>query len=130
MIAVKVDLVGLLVSICLLGIRYPHYVILAALINFFGFCLGAFLLPDGLETIIVSGIFSTAEKETAFTTKTVLFAVALFANYAAARLSGLPALKNAASFCSPFAVLDNPFSVINLRFAAAFLLYNLILLFF
>lgn len=130
MIAVNVDLIGIFISICLLGIRYPHYVILAALVNFFGFCFGAFLLPEGLDSIITSGVFSVAEAPNIkFAEKAVLILSPPFCNYIASKMLDWTEVKRIKTFLNPLAILNNPFSVINLRFAAVSFLYNFSLLF-
>ncbi len=122
-----IDAIGVLVTICFVGLRYPHYVLAACLINQLGQIVATLFLHLHIEGILASGVFTNIEVTGATTTLIFMLAVSgAFLNYAAgAAVSGFE-FEPTAHLIKPFAKLRSPFAVINLRFAVLMLCVQLI----
>lgn len=117
-----IDAIGVLVTICVVGIRYPHYVLVACFINQLGQMVAALFLHLHIEGVLASGVFTNMQVTGA--TATLILWLALsgaFLNYAAgAAVTGFE-FEPTAHLIRPFARLRSPFAVINLRFAVVML---------
>lgn len=119
---IVIDAIGLFVTICFIGLRYPHYVLIACLINQFGQIVATLFLHLHIEGILASGVFTNMQVTGA--TGALIFLLALsgtFLNYAVgAAVTGFE-FEPTAHLIKPFARLRSPFAVINLRFAVVML---------
>lgn len=114
-----IDYIGLLITIGLIGLRYPHHVLGAAAIHDLGRILMALFLQGRIETIIAAGAFGAAAVSgvKAGVPPVVVAFGGPLANYlVSANLGGAAGEKNA-HLLHPGAALKRPFAVINLRLA-------------
>jgi hypothetical protein len=114
-----VDYVGLLVTIGLIGLRYPHCVLGAAVVHDLGRIFTAFFLQSRIESIVAAGAFgATAVSGTKSGGAALMVALGgPLANYlVSANLGGAVWERNSRLF-HPGAVLKKPFAVVNLRLA-------------
>jgi hypothetical protein len=114
-----VDFAGLLLTIGIIGLRYPHYVLGAALIHDLGRLLMALLFQGRIETIIAAGAFGTAAVS-GVKAAGGAFLIALggpLANYLVGANLGGAAWEKTSCLLHPGAALKRPFAVINLRLA-------------
>ena len=112
----------MIVTICLVGIRYPHYVLIACLINQFGQVVAALFMHLHIEGLLASGVFTYTQVTGTTASLVLLLALSgVFLNYAAgAAVTGFE-FEPTAHLIRPFAKLRSPFAVINLRFAVVML---------
>ena len=114
-----VDLIGLILTVCIIGFRYPHCVLGAAVIHDLGSVLTAVFLQGRVETIIAAGAFGTTTVSGVKAGLPVV-AVALggaMANYLAGASLGGAAWEKTSRLLNPGAALKHPFAVVNLRLA-------------
>ncbi|MDF2572197.1 MAG: hypothetical protein K0R55_3801 [Sporomusa sp.] len=115
---VAVDVVGLIISIVLVGIRYPHYALVAALANAVGQVLMVVFLLGNIEKIVTAGAFSSADITNLSQFKALLFAASgPFTNFIISKIAGGIEFVSTAHLVNPAAMLKYPLAVINLRFA-------------
>lgn len=114
---VVIDIIGLTATICLIGIRYPHYVLLAACLHELGEILMAVFLHGKIDTVVAAGAFGTIEVSNY--NATILGIVIIFSgplvNYIASSLSGGIAFEPTTHLLNPMSSLKAPFAVINFR---------------
>jgi len=120
----EIDLVGLLVSVCLLGVRYPHYVLLATVINQVVQIIAVIFLHGTVSSVMAAGAFSAVTAKNLTPSFGVVIGGA-FANYMISALVGGTEYEKTSALLSPFTRLKYPWAVINLRFAAVSLLAGL-----
>ncbi|SDD37279.1 hypothetical protein SPACI_028920 [Sporomusa acidovorans DSM 3132] len=121
-----IDIVGLLISICLVSIRYPHYAFMAAMVNVLGQIITAVLFTGNVEKFITAGVFSSAEVTNLGGLKTILFTFSgPITNFLLSKMAGGVEFVSTANIVNPFAVLKHPLAVINLRFAVVSFLLGL-----
>ncbi|MDL2281107.1 hypothetical protein LJC10_04540 [Selenomonadales bacterium OttesenSCG-928-I06] len=128
---INIDLVILIITICLLGIRYPHYVLIAAFINLFGYLLAAIIFSTKVNLIVFGGIFNSFSfSNLSFIETAGLFLSGPFLNFLIASvLNDKPEkTQQSLAFVIPYATLRNPLKTINMRFAFVTFLYNIGLL--
>lgn len=115
----SVDLIGLLLTACLTGLRYPHCVLGAAVIHDLGSVLTAIFFQGRVEAVIAAGAFGTTAVS-GVKTGVPAVAVALggpLANYLVGASLGGAAWEKTSRLLHPGAALKHPFAVVNLRLA-------------
>lgn len=112
-----VDLIGLLATIVLVGLRYPHYVLTAACIHEFGRIFSAVFFHSHIDYIIAAGAFGTMEvtNYTSSVTGMLLLLSGPLANYIVCSLAGGIAFEPTKNLLNPLVNLKSPFAVINFR---------------
>jgi hypothetical protein len=122
-----IDAIGVIVTICFIGIRYPHYVLAACLINQLGQVVAALFLQLHIEGLFASGVFTNTQVTGATATLVLWLAVCgAFLNYAAGSAVAGFEFEPTAHLIKPFARLRSPFAVINLRFAVVMICVQII----
>lgn len=114
---VTIDLIGLLATIFLVGLRYPHYVVIATCIHELGQILAVIFARGQLDYIITAGAFGTMDishNELGMFGMLLLFSGSL-ANYIVSSLGGGIVYESTRCLLSSLATLKHPFSVINFR---------------
>ena len=112
------DFAGLLITICLAGIRYPHYVLLFAVVHDFGMILTAIFLQGQINTVVTAGVFSTVGVSGLDTVKIIIIAFSgTFINYSLGTFIGGSEFEKTAHMLNSLSKLRHPMSVINLRLA-------------
>lgn len=122
-----IDFVGLVTTACIVGVRYPQYVVAAALVHEIGQLTMALFLHGKIDLIVAAGAFSIAQVSNIgfYNSLLVVFSGAL-ANYIMAAAFGGVNRESSASLFNPFSKLRFPFAVINLRLALLSLIVNII----
>lgn len=124
---VAIDFIGLMMTMCLAGLRYPHYVLAAAAIHDLGRVMMVFFLKGHIELVIAAGVFGTAN----VTGLSSSFKAALvilggpFACYLVSAIAGGVEREKTARLLNPTAILQSPFAVITLRVAILSFLVNI-----
>ena len=120
-----VDFVGLFITACIVGLRYPQYVLVAALLHGMGQLMMALFLHGKIDLIVAAGAFSIAKVSNIGTYSSVIFMFSgVLANYIMACSFGGVEKEPSARLFNPFARLRCPFAVINLRLALVSLFVN------
>ena len=122
-----IDLVGLVITICLVGLRYPHYVFCAAVIHDVARVIMILFLHGNLETVVAAGAFGSTVAQgikTGFPSLLVVFSGPL-ANYIISATTGGVEYEKTRAIVSPLASVRHPFAVVNLRMGILALLVNL-----
>lgn len=126
-----VDFIGLLLTACLVGIRYPGYVVLAIIVHEAGRIFFALFFQGQIENIVVSGVFSAtsvSQLPAGIKLSLVSFGGPL-ANYVLSSAIGGVEWEKTKDLINPFAILRHPIAVINLRFAITSFLISILRLF-
>ncbi|MBP2625599.1 MAG: hypothetical protein H6Q68_310 [Firmicutes bacterium] len=112
-----IDLIGLLATIFLVGLRYPHYVLLAAFIHEFGRIFVALFLHSHIDYIIAAGAFGTmaVSNYKSGPIGIVLIFSGPLANYIICSIVGGIAFEPTKNLLNPLVNLKSPFAVINFR---------------
>jgi hypothetical protein len=114
---VVIDLIGLVATIALIGIRYPHYVLLAACLHELGEILITVFLHGQIDTIVAAGAFGTIVVSNY--NATILGVLIVFSgsltNYIASSLAGGIAFEPTSHLLNPISSLKAPFAVVNFR---------------
>lgn len=129
---VIVDFFGLLLTVIVVGLRYPHYVLIAALLHEVGRIIIALSLHGHIDSISAAGIFGSAQMSN-LGGKLVNIMVLLSGaatNYFISSLSGKIGYEPTVSLFNPVSRLKYPFAVINLRLAVLSLFTTLWKIFF
>lgn len=124
---VAVDFIGLILTICIVGLRYPHYVLAAAFIHEAGRILMALFLHGQIDTLVAAGAFGIASignLGSGAKLAMVVFAGPL-ANYIVSSTAGGVEFERTTHLLNPFAILTHPFAVVNLRLALVSCLVNI-----
>jgi len=114
---VAIDFLGLVATIVLIGLRYPHYVLLAICIYECSRIFIAIFLHAHIHYIIAAGAFgslTTSHVQASAIGFLILFSGSL-ANYIVSLLFGGIAFERTASLLNPLATLRYPFAVVNFR---------------
>lgn len=126
----SIDIVGLVISVCLVGIRYPHYALAAAVINAMGQIVMVIFLAGNVEKIVTAGAFSSAAVTNLGGLKTMLFAISgPLANFISSKFAGGIEFVSTNHIVNPTVMLKHPLAVINLRFAVISLVLSIFQLF-
>jgi len=112
-----IDLIGLLATIFLVGLRYPHYVLFAACVHEFGRIFVAVFLHAHIDYIIAAGAFGTmtVSNYNLGAIGIVLIFSGPLANYIVCSIAGGIAFEPTKSLLNPLVRLKSPFAVINFR---------------
>ncbi|KYZ77488.1 hypothetical protein AXX12_05110 [Anaerosporomusa subterranea] len=124
---ITVDFIGILLTSCLVGIRYPGYLILAIIAHEAGRVILALFFQGHIDSIVVSGVFS-ATSVTHLSSGVKASLVALggpLANYVVSSTVGGVEWEKTSNLVNPFSTLRHPLSVINLRFGAVSFLISI-----
>lgn len=122
-----VDIIGIAATVFLIGIRYPHYVLVAAFIHELGGILITVFLHGQIDTIVAAGAFGTIEVSNynaSLIGILILFSGSL-ANYVASSLTGGIVFESTSRLLNPISNLKSPFSVINYRLCILSCVINL-----
>jgi hypothetical protein len=114
-----VDYVGLLVTIGIVGLRYPHCVLGAAVVHDCGRILTALFLQSRIDSIIAAGAFGATAVSGANAGGTALMVTlgGPLANYLVCANFGGAVWEGNSRLFHPGAPLKRPFAVVNLRLA-------------
>lgn len=128
---ITVDFIGLLLTACIVGFRYPFYVLSAVLIHEAGKIALAVFLQGNVERIVVSGVFGVTT--VSHLSNEIKGALVTFggplANYVLSSTVGGVEWERTKNLYNPFSTLRYPFAVIHLRFAAVSFFVSLLRLF-
>jgi len=122
-----VDIVGIIVTVCLVGLRYPLYVLCAMVINDLGRVLTTLFLHGKIQSIIAAGAFgstTSAGIHSGAMTVFVIFSGAI-ANYIVSATAGGVAYEKTANILNPLSPVKHPFAIVNLRLALLTFLINM-----
>lgn len=113
-----IDLIGLVATIFLVGLRYPHYVLFAACIHEFGRIFIAVFLHTHIDYIIAAGAFGTmaVSDYSSGAIGIVLIFSGPLANYIVCSIVGGIVFEPTKNLFNPLVNLKSPFAVINFRF--------------
>ncbi|SEO36086.1 hypothetical protein [Propionispora vibrioides] len=125
---VVVDIVGLLFTVVLVGVRYPHYVLAAAMIHEVGRIAMTVFLHQHIELLVAAGAFG---KTTINNQETMLAAACIavsgpLANYIVSAVVGGIEYERGGTLLNPLARLKHPFGVVNLRLAVVSFVLSMI----
>lgn len=101
------------------GIRYPHYVLIAVFVHETGRIFMAFITNGEINFIMSAGAFGSAaviNKDDWLLTALLILSGPL-SNYVFSAVSGGIDQEKFRNVVSPVARLKNPFAVVNLRFS-------------
>jgi hypothetical protein len=121
------DFVGMLVTICLIGLRYPHYVLMASLINGFGQVIMTLFLHGHIESVVAAGAFGSTMVsgiKGGVPAMLIIFAGAL-SNYIVSASAGGVEYEKTSDVLNPFSPVKHPFAVVNLRLALLSFIVNI-----
>lgn len=112
-----IDLIGLLATICLIGIRYPHYVLLATGIHEVACIFVAVFLHGQIDYIVTAGAFGmmAVSNYNSSIVGILILCSGSVANYIISSISGGIGFESSANLINPWAQLKFPFAVINFR---------------
>ena len=112
-----IDLIGLLATIFLVGLRYPHYVLFAACIHEFGRIFVAVFLHSHIDYIVAAGAFGTmaVSNYNAGAIGMLLKFSGPLANYIVCSIFGGIVFEPTKNLLKPLVKLKSPFAVINFR---------------
>lgn len=112
-----IDLVGIIATIFLIGIRYPHYVLLAVSLHELGEILITVFFHGQIDTIVAAGAFGriTVSNYNASILGAVLVFSGSLTNYIVSSLAGGIAFEPTSRLLNPISSLKSPFAVINFR---------------
>jgi len=112
-----VDLIGMLATIFAVGLRYPHYVLLAACVHEIGHIFAAVFLHTPIDYIIAAGAFGSmaVSHYNSGIIGIILIFSGPFANYIVCSLAGGIDFEPTKNLLNPLVNLKYPFAVINFR---------------
>ncbi len=124
---IAIDIIGLFITVFLIGLRYPHYVLLAASIQELGKILMAIFLHGHIDTIIAAGAFGNTVVSNS-NSNGIIDALIVFSgsltNYIVSSTAGGVEFEKTGNLIASTACLKSPFAVINLRLAILSFLVN------
>lgn len=112
-----IDLIGLLLTIFVVSLRYPHYVLLATGIHELGQIFMIIAAHGQLDSIITAGVFGTMTLrpyDSSIVGGLLLFSGSLI-NYGVSYIAGGIVFEPTRCLLNPLAKLKLPFSVVNFR---------------
>jgi len=121
------DIVGLVVTVCLIGLRYPLYVLMASMINGLGQVVMILFLHGHIESVVAAGAFGStvvSGVKSGGPTMLIIFAGTLSNYIVSAAAGGIEYEKNR-HVLNPLSPVKHPFAVVNLRLALLTFLINL-----
>jgi len=122
-----IDIIGLVMTVCLIGIRYPHFVLGAAIIHDMGRVVMALFLHGNIESIVAAGAFGSTDVSNlnSVLKNAVIILSGPLANYMVSATVGGIERERTINLFNPCATLQSSFAVINLRLAILSFLVNL-----
>lgn len=123
---VFIDVIGLLISLGLVGIRYPHWGILASFINILGLLLSGVVFHEQINYVVAAGAFSIGvfNQEHSLLLAYFLQFSGIWANFLVMHLAGGVRIEKTMVFMDPTCELKAPIAVINMRMAVLAILFN------
>ncbi|MBP2649793.1 MAG: hypothetical protein H6Q74_618 [Firmicutes bacterium] len=122
----SIDVIGLVFTMVLVGARYPHYVLVAALIHDLGRIMMVLFLHGNVETVVAAGAFGTAVAsniKSNWQALLITFSGPL-ANYIVSATVGGTEYEKTARLLNPLVSVSHPFAVVNLRLAVVSILVS------
>ena len=112
-----IDLIGLLATIILVGLRYPHYVLFAACVHEFGRIFIVVFLHTHVDYIMAAGAFGTmaVSNYNPGAIGALLIFSGPIANYIVCSIIGGICFEPTKNLLNPLIKLKYPFAVINFR---------------
>lgn len=112
-----IDLIGLLATIVLVGLRYPHYVLVATCIHEFGTIFVGVFLHAKIDYIVAAGAFGTmaVSNYNSYAIGNLIIFSGSLANYIISSMIGGIAFEPTANLLNPLVHLRSPFAVVNFR---------------
>lgn len=116
---IAIDVIGLILTVCLTGARYPHFVIIAAFIQEAGRFLMTVFMHGQPHSLVAAGAFGIATVISSDGMMIGNFIVlgGTLANFIVSSISGGFELEKAKNILNPLSDLHCPFAVVNLRVA-------------
>ncbi len=121
------DIVALVVTVCLIGLRYPLQVLGASLINCLGQAVTVLFLHGHIVSLVAAGAFGStiaSGVKSGGPTLLIIFSGSL-SNYIVSAAAGGIEYEKTKAILHPLAPVRNPFAVVNLRLALLTFLINL-----
>lgn len=120
------DIIGLIMTILLVGLRYTHYVLGAVLIGEAGRIFASLYVNAQLDTLVAGGIFSRVDIQGVNAKLSLLFIYfgGSLVNYFVGMAFGGLEKEKFAYLLNPFASVRHPFAVMNIRLAILSAAYN------
>lgn len=122
-----VDIIGVIMTVLLVGLRYPLYVIIAGVIGDMGRLLMILCLHGHIQTIVEAGAFGVAHSgdvKSGIPALLVMFSGSM-TNYLVSVATGGFGIEKNRKLMRPTARVQRPFAVINMRLAILSLAVNL-----
>lgn len=122
-----IDFIGLIITICAVGLRYPHWALCAALIHDLGRVIMTLFLHGQIDSLVVAGAFGTASVSnlSGFLGSVLVVFSGPMANYIVGSTAGSIEFERTANLLNPFKHVKNGFAVVNLRLAVLSLFINI-----
>lgn len=121
-----IDMLGLFLTVLMVSIRYPHYVIIAAFVHDIGMIIMTLFINGQVEAIITAGAFSALTTSGISGAKAAVIAMTgPLVNYTISALIGGSEFEKTANLINPFVELKHPFAVVNVRLALISLIFTL-----
>lgn len=120
------DVIGLIISVFLIGLRYAHYACIALVIGELGSIMMSLFVNVQVNTVVAAGIFSRMNVQ-GVNAGLPLFAIYFggpLVNYFVGMAFSGPEKGHLARILNPFAKVRHPFAVTNIRLAALSILYS------
>lgn len=121
------DMLGLAVTVCLIGLRYPLQVLGASLINSLGPILMTLFLHGHIVTLVAAGAFGSTVASGVRSGAPALLVVfsGPLSNYIVSAAAGGIEYEKTRHILNPLSPAKNPFAVVNLRLAIVTFFINL-----
>lgn len=114
----SVDLLGILLTIPLVGLHYPHYVLLAAFAHDISRMLLTIFFNGNIDMVVAAGTFGSISVSSPRGITNLLIAfIGPATNYVLSILCGGMSYESTKNIINPLVKAKNPLSVINFRFA-------------
>lgn len=120
-----IDIIGLVFTVLLVGPQYLHYIVAAVVVGEAGRLLMLLYVGAQLETMVAGGVFDsiTAHGAVGIRLLLIYFGGVLF-NYFIGMACGGIEQEKLINVLNPFALVKQPFAVINIRLAILSGIYN------
>jgi len=122
---VAIDIIGLILTVLLMGPRYAHYILAAVVIGEVGRILMTLYVNAQLDALVAGGIMNgiTFHGATGISLLLIYFGGVIF-NYFIGMACGGIEREKLTHVLNPFAVVKQPFAVVNIRLAILSGIYN------
>ncbi|HWR54949.1 MAG TPA: hypothetical protein VN462_00455 [Negativicutes bacterium] len=120
------DVIGLIISVFLIGLRYAHYACIAVVIGALGSIMMSLFVNAQVDTVVAAGVFSRMNIQgvNAGLPLFMIYFGGPLVNYFIGMACGGPEKGKLARIVNPFAKVRYPFAVTNIRLAILSMLYN------